>query len=269
MDRQMAMKTILITISIIACSFTGMHADGQTLPPVEINTQTPYYININSTKKSDVYDIRGGILHIQYNDRYGKEKDITLSIRNWKLETVGSFILDKGLGLNQYTIDLRSRIADFETGVSYLCTMSDEASNKYEWAFRDTPTPVNKDFTVDIVVNPIQVSCSGLESNNVEFYGSIQKGKALYAIRWYVLNDNRTDFLYQPREENIEADGKTSVLLVDKTPAYYVVLDVTDACGMNARKVVLMQCRENKKKVNTIFVDPSVIYNNTPLKPIN
>jgi len=260
------LKSLVLTISI---AFATQCAKAQdTPPPIEINKQTPYYIAVNNVKKSDIYDIQEGVLHIQYNDRYGKRDHVRLTIWNWNFQTENTFVLDKIYGLNQYTLDLTGKVTAFESGSTYRCKLEDEAGNTYEWSVRDIVPVKSKEFTVDIMVNPLNVSCSALEGNNVEFYGAIQKGKAPYLVHWYVMNSNRTDFLYQPREESITADGQTSALIVDKAPSYYVVLDVTDACGTNAKKIVLLECQDNKKKINTIFVDPSLIYSNTALKPI-
>jgi len=70
------------------------------------------------------------------------------------------------------------------------------------------------------------------------------------------MNESQTDFLYQPKEEEVKTAGQSSVVEVDKDPAYYVVLDVTDACGATSRKMIYMQCDVKKRGKNTLVVQP-------------
>lgn len=223
--------------------------------PVELNLKTPYYIAINQSHISQVYEIQDGLLNLQYMDQSGEGKEILLEIHNWKFEPIGRFTLDKTFGLNHYTIDLAKRIGDLDFDRTYFCSLKDESGNRYEWGIR-LIAPVKSNLEIDIFVNPVQVSCTDYSNNLIGFYGDIRKGKAPYSIRWYVLNNTRTDFLFQPKEEQIADAGKTSTIEVDKAPAYYVLLDVTDACGTNTRKMLLVECTSNEKKVNTVFIEP-------------
>jgi hypothetical protein len=219
-----------------------------------INKNVPYYIDINQSEKSDVYEIQDGFLSLQYHDNVGRQKQIDLKIYNWKLELVATFNLDKSYGLNNYNIDLKD-VAPLEDGLNYLCMLTDESGTKHEWNIRETP--VNKsELQVGIFVNPLSVECSGAEGNLIEYYGQITQGRGPYAVRWYVLNEARTDFLYQPKEDQLKDPGKTSVVEVDQAPSYYVVMDVTDACGATGRKMIFMTCEENKNTINTVFVEP-------------
>lgn len=224
--------------------------------PIEINKKAAHYIDIARADRSIVHEIQEGILSLQYNDRIGYWKDIPLKIYNGKLELVGNFTLDKSLGVNNYIIDLKKRLSTLETGKVYFCVLQNENGDKHELVFKEVPPVRSKDMDINILINPIQVSCRGTDESMVEFYGDIRNGKAPYSIRWYVMNSGKTDFLYQPKEENVTRPGKTSVLQVDKAPAYYVMIDVTDACGTNSRKMVFLDCRKGRKKINTIFVQP-------------
>jgi len=227
------------------------------VPAIDVTPKTPYYLDVNQLQKSDIRQIQYGLLNLQYDDKYGSWKSIPLQIFNWKMESVGVFNLDKSFGLNHYTINLTEKISGLETNRVYFCLMADEGGNRHEWGFKDITPVKSEEFTVDIIANPLQLSCASQEGNRVEFYGEIHKGKGPYSVRWFVMNEGQSDFLYQPKEDRSVEQGKTSVIQVDKAPAYYVVLDVTDACGTNARKMVFLQCDEEKKKINTIFVEPS------------
>jgi len=225
-------------------------------PAIDPNPKAPYYLEVNQLQKSDIRQIQNGLLHLQYDDKYGAWKSIPLEIFNWKMELVGQFNLDKTFGLNHYTINLAEKIAGLEKNRVYFCLMLDESGNRHEWGFQDI-TIKSEEITVDIIANPLQLSCETLEGNRVEFYGEIRKGRGPYTVRWFVMNEGQSDFLYQPKEDRFVDQGKTSVIQVDKAPAYYVVLDVTDACGSSARKMLFLQCSDEKKKINTIFVEPS------------
>lgn len=256
--------TIMTVLLCCACS------SAWTQVPVEISKKAAHYIDIAKADRSIVYEIQEGILSLQYNDRIGYWKDIPLKIYNGKQELVGNFTLDKSFGLNNYIIDLNKRVASLETGEVYFCVLQNENGEKHELIFKEVAPVRSKDMDITILVNPVQLSCWDAGESMVEFYGDIRNGKAPYSIRWYVMNSGKTDFLYQPKEENVAQPGKTSVLQVDKAPAYYVMIDVTDACGTNSRKMVFLDCGKKRKKINTIFVEPLPEVNPTrPQLPSN
>jgi hypothetical protein len=202
-----------------------------------------------------VYEIQDETLSLQYNDAYGKWKDIPLKIYNWKREPVTTLSLDKAYGLNSFVIDLKSVHDSWELNTIYTCELTDETGRRYSLPIRLTMPPKPKDPEVNILVNPLNIECNGLSEDVVEFYGEIKGGKAPYTVTWFILNNARTDFLYQPREQILSAAGKTSVITVDQNPDYYVVLFVKDACGGFQQKVVNLVCEERRKKINTIFAE--------------
>lgn len=244
--RFVSCSLVVIIISIV----TSVNAQ----LPVAINKNVPYYIDINQSQKSDIYEIHDGFLSLQYDDKFGQQKQIDLKIYNWKLELVGTFNLDKVYGLNNYNINLKD-VTPLEEGLNYLCLLTDESGIRHEWNIKESSL-AKSELQVDIFVNPLSLECSKDEGNLVEYYGQITKGRGPYTIRWYILNESRTDFLYQPKEDQLKDPGKTSVVEVDKSPAYYVVMDVTDACGATGRKMLFMDCEEKKKIINTVFVEP-------------
>lgn len=214
----------------------------------------PYYINLNEAG-TEVYDVHDGLLSIQYEDRYGKSADLLLTVYNWKREVVGKYMLKKQYGLNYFNIQL-SDGGTVASGETYRCLVSDENGNKYEIFFKLLPPPDKSAPVVNIIVNPISFKCGDPLRNVVEFYGDIKNGKAPYKVDWYVMNSARTEFLYQPRNEAIERPGHTTVVRVEKNPEYYVMLHVKDACGQEARQMVLLTCTEKKRKIHTVFVEP-------------
>jgi len=217
--------------------------------------KVPYYISLNDANGATVRDISDKTLSLQYYDSYGRLKDIALSIYDWKRVLVATVSLDKAFGLNSYVIDLDNVYSDWKPRSLYTCELKDENNRKYVLPFRLVPPPETPGPDVSILVNPIEVSCEDVTSNVVEYYGSIDGGKAPYTVQWYIMNDSRTQFLYQPREEIITKAGKTTVISVDANPDYYVVMFVKDACGNLQQKVVNLTCEENRKKINSVFIE--------------
>ncbi|HEY0770104.1 MAG TPA: hypothetical protein VGD31_07190, partial [Sphingobacteriaceae bacterium] len=112
-----------------------------------------------------------------------------------------------------------------------------------------------QEITASIIVNPKFLDCEKLSGNLVSFYGDINGGKAPYEVTWFVLNNHRTKFLYQPRTHKIKGDGVTSTVEVDQNPNYYVIMYVKDACGSESHQVTQLVCEKGEKKVNTIFFE--------------
>jgi hypothetical protein len=222
--------------------------------PVKISTKVPYYINVNTADRTMTYDIQEGLLHFQYEDKHGSWKKMKLQVRNWKFEPVGTFEMDKTFGLNHYTIDLRERIAGLENNQDYFCSITDEGGNVHEWKFKSIPPVKSTDLIAAIRMNPVRVECSKESGNLAEFYSEIKNGVAPFTVHWYVMDMTMNNFLYQPREEKLRTATSGSMIQVDKAPGYYVILDVTDACGTNTRQMVYLDCEQLKKKTNTVFL---------------
>jgi hypothetical protein len=238
-----AVTTLLIIV------LTGFTAAGQVLKKV------PYYINLNSSTGTKVHEITDETLALQYTDAYGRWKDIPLKITDAEGKAVAAVGLGKVYGLNSFVISLKDVYSGWKQDHTYFCELKDEQGKLYELLFRLVEAPEKPGPVVNIVVNPEQMDCDDLSYSVVKFYGDIKGGKPPYVVNWYVLNNERTDFLYQPREQVLEASGKTPVITVDKTPDYYVVLYVKDACGNEEESVVQLVCEDKRKKINTIFVE--------------
>lgn len=235
---------------------------------IKLYKQAPYYIEVNKYNNLEIFEIQEGLLNLQYHDNYGINKTIAFRIMNWKQELVGVFELDKQLGLNNYTIDLNEHFP-MEAGVVYSGQMIDEGQNVYKCRFQQVNIP-ESDLHVDIFVNPVNLKCGDLYQNLVQFYGNIKNGRAPYNVSWYVINEARSEFLYQPKEDVLLSADKTSIIEVDKSPAYLVMIVVTDACGAKAQKMVYLGCTENEEKVNSVFVEPLKDFKTmNPVKSIN
>jgi hypothetical protein len=221
---------------------------------LDLKRKTSHYIDVNKVEKTDVFEIVDGILSLQYQDNFGQSKDFELKVYTWQMKPAAIFSLDKSFGLNNYNIDLNNNFA-LEADMSYLCQLKNENGDLYEWYIRAS-SKKTPDLTLSIIVNPLQLNCKGIDGNLVEFFGLVSDGRPPFTIRWYVMNSAKSDFLYQPKEETVKELGKTAAIQVDKAPSYYVVFDVTDACGLTGRKMVFMQCDDTKKGVNTLFVEP-------------
>lgn len=248
-----AQKIAACAIGLLAWASGGGEVWSQTnaSAPVKI----PYYLDLNSADEKTINAIQEERLYIQYHDHYGNQPELALHIYNWKHEEVGTYALSKTFGLNHYTITLSSIFAAWKEGEVYSIEATDESRRRYVLPVRKIAPPENAPPEVSIFVNPLHVACSDPSGNTVEFYGKIAGGKAPYTVAWYILNDARTGFLYQPREEVIKRPGNTMVVRVDKNPDYYVMLEVKDACGNSQRKMVNLVCEDEKKKINTVFLE--------------
>lgn len=240
----------LIAILLLATSGTTWAQEKSNL-----GIKTLYYLDMNKASKETVHTIHDELLAIQYYDSYGQEKELPLKIYNWKREQVATYSLSKEFGLNNFSISLGAAYNAWQEGELYTCEMADESGHRYELILRKL-TLKNEPPKVNLLVNPVHLQCKEVAGNLVEFYGEISGGKTPYQVSWYVLNNERTDFLYQPREEVITVPGNTMVIRVDKNPDYYVMLHVRDACGNEQKQMVHLVCQGKKKKINTLFVEP-------------
>lgn len=220
-----------------------------------IGKENPYYIDINHISISNVFEIQDGLLSLQYDDKYGRSKNLPLKVYNWKRDLVAQFELKKAYGKNYFNIRLDHDII-LENDRLYSCEILNEVGETRAIFFKPIASIKNAPPDINIIVNPINFKCDDPIGNNIaEFYGEIKNGKPPYTVNWYVMNNTRTDFLYQPKNEIIQRSGFTSVIHVDKDPEYYVLLLVKDACGAESRQMVHLMCEDKSKKINTIFVE--------------
>lgn len=228
---------------------------------------TPYYISINAADSKHVHKITDNVLSVQYFDGHGKWKSIPLHVYDWKRSLVTTINMDKALGLNSFVINLKDIYGGWEQEKLYMFELNDEVGRRYELPVMLVAPPEKAEPFVNIIVNPVHMECGELSQNVVEFYGEIKDGKAPYTVNWFVLNEPRTDFLYQPREKILAKSGKTMMITVDKDPEYSVMLHVKDACGNTQWQTVNLTCEKDRKKINTIFVEEkSLPRNNTSNK---
>lgn len=244
--KKMSHSAFAVALIVVLSSFAAV---GQGLK------KTPYYINLNASDGAKTHEITDETLALQYTDAYGRWPEIPLKITDAEGKPVATVSLGKVYGLNSFVVALKDIYSDWKNDHTYFCTLKDEQGKIYELPFRLVEAPEKPGPAVSIVVSPEQMSCDDLSFSVVKFYGDIKGGKAPYQVNWYVLNNERTDFLYQPREQILEASGTTPVITVDKTPDYYVVLYVKDACGNEEQSIVQLVCEDKRKKINTIFVE--------------
>jgi hypothetical protein len=240
-------RAICLLLSLLPLWCAGQAAPGQDKPA--------YYLDMNRGNQA-VYDIQDKFLNIQYHDLYGRKPDMPLDLLNEKGERVAQFILSKQYGLNHFRIDLGAAYTAWPKGAIYSCRMTDEKGKRLALLVRrsldDSDPPA-----ISIFVNPIDLACEPDPSAHlVDFYGTISGGKAPYAISWYIMNESRSALLYQPRTETVERPGNTVTTRIDQQPAYYVVAIVRDACGKEDQQMVQLVCEDDKKKINTVFVEP-------------
>jgi len=239
------------SLMILLSSF-ALHAQD------DVTKKRSYFIDVNKAAvQHSVNEVQLGELSLQYNDAYGINAEIPFIIYNWKRQVVASISLAKTFGLNHFNILLTDVYTSWEIGKQYTCELKDEQGKKYDFQIKPVAPPDKVDPVIDIFVDPVSLECNNpLGAHIVKFYGQIDGGKSPYNIDWYVLNNSRTDFLFQPTAEQIARPGKASVITVDQAPDYYVLFKVRDACGSIQQKMVHMTCAGGKKKINSVFVEP-------------
>jgi hypothetical protein len=216
----------------------------------------PYYISFDAPVSANVENVRGEFLNISYRDRVGKSETIKFAVYNSVRQLVRELTLVKQFGQNYFDIKLQGHNIVLIENETYFCRLTNEKSETQERMIKYLPK-VKNEISATIVVVPKQLACENNAgaSNLVEFYGQISGGMAPYKANWYVLNARRSDFLYEPSYAVVPEPGLTSSVQVDKSPEYYVLLHVTDACGNERTATVQILCQRNEKKVNTLFFE--------------
>lgn len=246
-------RMLVVAVSLIYFSTNAHLASAQEST---IHRTNYYYLDFNSSEPSRIAAIQNELLSIKYNDTYGQSSELPLKIYDWRHEEIASFTLQKTFGTNYYNIDLKEVYTGWEINQVYSCEAVNEVGRKYKLLFKPVAPPEKDGPEASIFVNPINLQCDDLSNAALEFYGQIQGGKAPYKIHWYVVNEQQTGLIYQPREEDIMRAGNTPVVYVDAQPDYYILLIVTDACGYEEKQMVHVVCDNGEDKVHTIFVQP-------------
>lgn len=246
----------------------GVIVYGQSAPP-EISLKPKVYIDINNARADDVFDVKDNIMSFQYVDKNGLHPDMTLFVYNWKSELVMSYLLNKELGLNQYSVLFEDAGIDLTNGEIYHCKLQDPEANEFQWSVQSRK-PKLAEVKISIVAKPVNVDCSKMRKESViEYYSDVQGGSGPYELTWFVLNEPATRLLYQPRDAKVDVNN-TAMITVDKPLNYKVMLNVVDGCGNIAQKMVSVTCQNNKKKINTIFVEllPPPVIKTVPAKEL-
>jgi hypothetical protein len=243
------MARIVCTLFVI--SITASFANAQLLNKKGEEVR-PYYISFDHSE-TNVVDVRGEFLNISYRDRIGTSETITFSIHDSKRQLIRELKFVKQFGQNYFYINLDDQGITLVETQSYVCRIKNENAEVSQRTIRYA-SKVKIDISASIIVKPKYLSCQDDNGSNlVEFYGEVNGGRAPYKANWYVLNARRTDFLYQPANVIVPSPGMTSSITVDQAPEYYVLLQVTDACGNEQLATVQVVCQKNEKKVNTLF----------------
>ena len=242
------MRLFIICLLLVSFSVDGQQYNIDTEPAA-------YYIDLNSAHNTKVYDLQEGMLSLEYRDLYGRNPEMPFRIYDHKRMLITELILDKSFGLNHYNINLNEAYGHWIMEQTYTGEAVDDLGKGHKLLFRFIPPPETEKPDIDILVNPLNADCDNIADNVIEYYGQIEGGNAPYTVTWYVLNDARSSFLYQPREETIKAPGNTMLISVDKAPGYHVLLHVVDACGMEQQQMVQVMCEEDRKNIHTLFFE--------------
>jgi hypothetical protein len=241
------MKLYLTLVYLTMVAFASFGQNGEA--------KNATFFDINADEPGTIHPLYSAALNIQYHDMFGQSNEIALTVANAKGEIVSSYALSKTYGINLFKIDLGSLYESWKEKDIYTFSLVDEMGRSRKILLKKS-LPLSEEITLGILVNPVHMDCEAMAGNLVDVYGSIEGGKAPYEVNWYIMNEARNEFLYQPREQQIQRPGNTAVIRIDKNPAYHVMMLVRDACGKEQKQMVLVTCTESKKKVNTLFVEP-------------
>ncbi|MBL3655114.1 hypothetical protein [Fulvivirga sediminis] len=220
-------------------------------------TSVPYYIDLNNSDPSKVYQIIDGECHIKYFDKEGKDDFLNVTVFNWKHEKVANYSFGKTYGLNHYLVKMDWLVPN----QIYFIEAIAEGGQSFQMVIQGTeklklPLP-----HAEIIVNPLALSCEPEADSSVEYYVDISGGRSPYEAQWYVMDEHMVKLLYQPRKEIINEEGKGMMVVVDKSPSYHVLLKLTDACGNELKRMVSISCGEKDKVFHSIFVEPVALPN--------
>lgn len=215
---------------------------------------TCFHININRINELKSVEFIHPDICLDFYDSYGIKDTLDLFLYDWRGNLLSHPRLKKSYGNNSYSINLNQY--NIEAGKeAYRLKVFNDAGKKYILYFKLLPPPEKPDPIVDIFVNPVELQCEEPTGNLIEFYGTIDGGKAPYNVSWVIMNEGQTSLLYQPRRLTISKPGYTPSIQINKSPSYAVMLHVTDACGNDGQQIVNIQCKPDIEKSNNLFIE--------------
>ena len=218
-------------------------------------TEDPvYYLNINDLEPGYIYRVNTAKFGFEFNDKIAQAPDMTMRIMDHQHRVVSSSRLDKNLGLNHYALDTDLFLPEAMIDSMFYFEFAFENRKKISVPVMRVQ-PENFPLSVSIMVVPVENGCENLTTGLTEFYSQINGGRAPYQVNWYVLNEAKTDFLFQPREEHLTAAEQRSKVIVEYNPAFSVALYIKDACGKEDKQIVTLTCDQEKQSINTIFFE--------------
>jgi len=211
-----------------------------------------YYFDVTEPD-AQVHSVYERSLNIEYNDIYGMQKSLVLQVFDKTQQMAGQYQLDKTFGMNHYRLNAES----FSEDEVYRGVFTDEGRKEHKFYFKPEPPEEREGPPIDIVSLPVNFSCAEGSPKIIDYYGEISGGVSPFEIDWFIVNQNKTDFLYQPLHILAKELGKTSVITADAAPPYYVVMAVKDFCGGESKKVLLVECDASEKQIHTLFISES------------
>lgn len=243
------MKRVLVLFLMLVSFFCY----GQLDSLLSADERRNPYIDINNAGTS-MYEFVGNVISLQFYDAYGVREELPIVVSSSGSGVRKTLRLFKEHGVNHFGIDL-SKHFSFHVNDIFSFAMEDDKGEVYRWYARSVEAP-KTNLNAEILVNVKSVQCGQELGNLVEFYGEIAGGSPPYEVNWYVVDEARTQFLYQPRTVSVPGSDVTPVLIVDKKPVYMVLMTVIDRCGTFARKMIIMRCEDPGKNASTIFIEP-------------
>lgn len=203
------------------------------------------------------FKTNGSFLSFSHVEKYGqKQQQLEAYIYNWRKVAVVKLLLDTHEGKNWYSIDLSKACTNLNFDATYMLELKDGDQRTHYLRFQyAAPIPLEVALSADAKF----LNCEGSAGNEVEFTSTIQGGISPYTIYWKLSAHQQGQNPIQTQENTIQPAGALSVsesqLISYQQPAYYVIMDVKDACGQQLRKTIHVTCNEGPNGENRINLD--------------
>lgn len=216
----------------------------------ETTPERPVYYYDVTESAVEVHAVYDKKLNIEYKDIYGRWKGLLLQLFDKNQALAGQYQLDKVFGKNHYQV----KVEGLKEEEVYKGFFADESGGEHLFYFKLEPPVPRTGADIKIVSLPVNFSCAAGSPKMIDYYGEIKGGISPYEVDWFIVNQSKTNLLYQPFHSMLK-EGKTSVITVDSAPPYYVILRIKDFCGGESQRIAQVVCDNSEKQIHTLFIE--------------
>jgi hypothetical protein len=209
------------------------------------------YVSLNQSDNKMIHKIYNNTVSLHFDDFKGVSDKLTLKIYNWKKELVYSTITDRFKGSNFYDIHLDQINSEWPLNEVFTLKVIDGNRSLYKVLFQKLVW-VNV-ATLNVTSNPVTVQCTSDGLNLIDFSAFVTGARSPYKIKWYLIDIQKTKIL-QVAEQTVTNNSQSSIIQISRAPSYYLIVHVTDDCGNDVHKEVLVQCVAGQNSVNSLLL---------------